>query len=166
MSKINWDKAPEGFDYWIEDEIMENKFHRLNGDVYTDEAGFSWDVGSESITVTKRPTQEWKGEGLPCAETVCEVLNTRLDNPEYERCTILWIGEFSVVYTSDSCKERTARVEYVEFRPIRTENEKAIEDMAGILVNVNARIMGPTTDDPTFISYAKELYKEGYKKVD
>lgn len=113
----------------------------------------------------ERPAEPWVGEGLPPAGTVCEVLNNTLDRPEWERCTILFMGEFKTVYESDSCHERVADVSedwMISFRPLRTpehiaaeEREKAIDEIATILD-------GLWSSEREAAGF---LYDAGYRKV-
>ena len=109
---------------------------------------------------------KWDDEGLPLVGTVCEVLNSCMAHPEYERCTIHFIGEYAVVYTSESCKERMAQLGSVKFRHIRTEDEKAVEDMSIVLAGENTRVVELVTDKSTFVGAAKALYKAGYRKIE
>jgi len=75
----------------------------------------------------------WNGEGLPPVGTVCEVLNSNLVNPEWERCTILYSGNHRVVYDSESCEERTAFIDDLSFRLIRTPEQIAEEEFRSAL---------------------------------
>lgn len=45
-----------------------------------------------------------------------QIFNTSLDNTEYEKAKILYMGEFVCVYTSDSCKERSAPISSLIFK--------------------------------------------------
>lgn len=45
-------------------------------------------------------------DGLPPAGTECMVLNPEFDNAQWEKCKILYMGNFICVYESESCKER------------------------------------------------------------
>lgn len=79
----------------------------------------------------------WNGEGKPPVGTVCEVLNDALNLPEWEVCDILFIGSFTAVYTSESCREMTARCNNLNFRPLKSQadiaREDAIEEMVGLV---------------------------------
>ena len=103
---------------------------------------------------------EWNGEGFPGAGTKCEALNTCMAHPEYESCLIHWIGEYAVVYTSESCKERMAQVGSVKFRPIQTKEEKALKEIVDIL-SFELEGMG---EFGSYVDTAKALYKAGYRK--
>lgn len=45
-----------------------------------------------------------------------QVFNNSLDNSAWENAEILYMGEHVCVYTSDSCKERTAKITDLMFR--------------------------------------------------
>ena len=55
---------------------------------------------------------------LPSVGMECLVLNTCMAHPTYEKCTLLFIGNFGVIYESESSKERYARSDVVKFKPI------------------------------------------------
>jgi hypothetical protein len=102
-------------------------------------------------------------DGLPPVGTVCEVLNNALgQSAQWEKCTILFMGKFKCVYDSESCRERIGNVDLtgdVHFRPLKTERERAIEDILDIYHN---------GDDIGQIDNVKELatalYDAGYRK--
>lgn len=96
-------------------------------------------------------------DGLPPAGTECEVLNPGIDNAEWEKCTILFMGKVVCVYESESCVERVGHHDLynVQFRPIKTERELAIEEISRIL---NDDVYQSTK----FI--AEKLYDAGYRK--
>lgn len=66
---------------------------------------------------------------IPEAWKPCEVLNKKLNNPEWEKCTPLFVGEYSIVYDSETCKERTGCLALCEFRPLKTERELLVENL-------------------------------------
>lgn len=76
-------------------------------------------------------------DGLPPAGTECEVLNPGIDNAEWERCTILFMGKGVCVYESESCVERVGHHDLynVQFRPIKTERELAVDLVVDIYHN-------------------------------
>jgi len=71
-----------------------------------------------------------KGEAvsLPPVNTECLVFNHDLGkSAEWEKCTILFIGDFKCVYTSESCKERVGDIDTIgklEFRPLDHDKYK------------------------------------------
>ena len=81
-------------------------------------------------------TQEMADNGvLPSVGMDCLIYNAELMKPEYEKATIDFIGYHVIVYSSESCTERTCNLELVEFKPIdtRTDKEKAIEDLSKLV---------------------------------
>lgn len=94
---------------------------------------------------------------MPKVGEECEVLNVEsLHNPKWEKCEILFIGKFKVVYNSESCKERIGNVDIVgacKFRPLRTERELFIK--AGELLDSNKI---ETAED-----FLGALYDAGFK---
>lgn len=116
----------------------------------------------------------WSGDGLPPVGTVCEVLNNTLHRPEWERCTILFMGKFKAVYESDSCHEHVADISedwMISFRPIRTpeqiaaeEREKAIEDLAGEIIGHAFGCRLPMSEAGAEM-LARHLLADGYHKV-
>lgn len=99
-------------------------------------------------------SDEWKPE----VGGECEVFNRSLGNPDWERATILLMGELIVVYTSESCKERSTNIDLVSFRPLKTndeiEREETINEMKTIL-------RGHSIID----HQAHYLYTSGYRKL-
>ncbi len=55
--EINWDNAPEGYDYWAvpESEEFSLGFHCLKDGYFYDKDGYRWREGNPSIEVYKRP---------------------------------------------------------------------------------------------------------------
>lgn len=78
-------------------------------------------------------------DGLPPAGTECMVLNPQLDNAQWEKCKILYMGNFVCVYESESCKERVGNHDLyaLEFHPIKTERERAIEAALKVVSHKN-----------------------------
>lgn len=73
-----------------------------------------------------------RGE-YPPVGAECEVLCEGLGRPEWEKAKILFMGEFNVVYKSDSCKERSWITDECIFRPIRTERDKLVEKAVQVM---------------------------------
>ncbi len=169
MKGIDWSKAPHGATHYRKDSALPWR-------MLEDGEWYCWEPDEENwiaisdpmpeqyLPIGDHPAAEWTGEGLPPAGTVCEALNNTLDRPEWERCTILFMGKFKAVYESESCHERVADVSeswMISFRPLRTpeqiaaeEREKAIEEMARI---------GTMADTPK--SMAAKLYDAGCRMV-
>lgn len=149
MSDIDWNGAPADATHWEPEGIANPGWMK-----YESGKWFYWPaahVGAERkpgwlscypgidriVLFVKRPVSAvaaaWDGKGLPPTGTVCEVLNNTLDRPEWERCTILFMGKFKAVYESESCHERVADVSeswMISFRPIRTPEQLAAERRA------------------------------------
>jgi hypothetical protein len=99
--------------------------------------------GQPTSKKSKRPKamndNNWNGEGKPSlGHKNVEVFNDYFgDNAEYEKCEILFIGEFSVIYNSISCKERAAKLSNCKFRvaPNTAEvaKKKAIDELTNFL---------------------------------
>lgn len=89
----------------------------------------------------------WNGEGLPPVGAVCEVRNSGLHNPVWEKCTILFCGKHRVLYDSESCYERCAHIEDLEFRPIRTPEQiaadKRLHEIRNALSAINSKVHFP-----------------------
>tara|TARA_R110000850_G_C9996087_1_gene467953 strand:+ start:8522 stop:8947 length:426 start_codon:yes stop_codon:yes gene_type:complete len=98
---------------------------------------------------------EWKS-GLPPVGEECEVLGHEVDNSEWEKCTIRFIGEFRVVYDSASCTERTAHISNVEFRPIKSQADLEREEFHNLAINCIFNNQTRKTLDA--------LYDAGYRK--
>ena len=61
---------------------------------------------------------------IPKVGEECEVINTSLFSPVYEKCFPVFVGEHVIVYNSDSCTERMGLFKFSTFRPIQTKDEK------------------------------------------
>ena len=140
MSEINWNEAPEGATHWATLDDLINRWHMLKGgSLYffssrrrwiKYEKDTSYVMAIRESLIPRSEEEKWNGEGLPPAGTVCEVLNTSMMHSEYEECMIHWIGDYSVVYTSeDSFSEKVAKIVDLVFRPIKTEEEKAVDEI-------------------------------------
>ena len=92
---------------------------------------------------------------LPSVGMECMVLNSYFDNAEYEKCTILFKGDFTFIYNSDSCSERVGHKDELTFKPIdnRTPKEKAVAD----LMDEQASLIGN-------IAYMKKSFGIAYDK--
>ncbi len=75
--------------------------------------------------ITKKP-EAWDGEGLPPVGTECEVSNC--GNP-FEFCEIKYMGDKVCVVGYDVYGDQHYHLSSVKFRPIRTEEEKLIDQL-------------------------------------
>lgn len=55
---------------------------------------------------------------LPLVGMECLVLNQAMHMAEFEKCTILFRGDFKVIYSSESCHERVGDIGDVLFKPL------------------------------------------------
>lgn len=131
---IDWSKAPEGTTGAMMAHFDGGGTRRGDVEFIPSDEPFRsiYKEGPDSWVYHPAPSAiHWTGEGLPPAGTVCEVLNNTLDRPEWERCTILFMGKFKAIYESESCHERVADVSeswMISFRPIRTPEQIASEE--------------------------------------
>lgn len=169
MEKVDWSKAPE----WATVRLQHRDDQELLGwaSAYVDDAKFLRGDNPRPLqgfrvffwrVIAERPSPTWNGSGLPPAGTVCEVHNGEFRNPEWERCTILFMGAFRCVYASDSCHERVADVydgSVTAFRPIRTPEQIAAEEREAAVAEMinSARPMNRR-------SVCEDLYDAGYRK--
>lgn len=144
-SKEFWKDAPEGKNYLItyKSGVVAQVYNYFTAkpeivDGYYRIAGESVGYGASSWEVFERPkpqpifTKAMQEAGeFPSVGMECMVYNAELMNPEYEKAVIDFIGSHIVVYSSESCTERTCNLELVKFKPIdtRTDKEKAIDDL-------------------------------------
>lgn len=110
---------------------------------------------------------DWHEKGeLPPVGTECMVFNHDLGkSAEWEKCTILFVGEFKCVYTSESCKERVGDVDIIgklEFKPIYPEREAFVQEFITPLVYSDD---APLNRDSTWEEIAEVLFDAGYRKV-
>lgn len=98
-------------------------------------------ASKENQSPKPRPvyTQEMYDRGeLPSVGMECLVYNKSMLNASYEKCIVLFIGEFKAVYTSDSCIERVGSIDADElrFKPL-TPPIELIEGKAYQFIYVN-----------------------------
>lgn len=122
-----------------------------------------WQAAVDALKAPK--VVEWNGEGLPPVGTVCEVLNSNLGNPEWERCTILYSGKHRIVYDSESCEERTAFIDSLSFRPIRTPEQIAAEECDKAVKAMLAEF-AHTGSLTSHYEVCEVLHKAGYRKFE
>ena len=114
-----------------------NEKNRVTSDLYVTREQYGWD-----------------GTNLPPVGVECEVLFTDDDFPEWHTFKIIFIGDVHTVAIVGD-KEISYAIERlndssVQFRPLRTEAERAIDEMV--------RLSGVS------IGAAKILYDAGYRK--
>jgi len=140
MTDIDWSKAPEGATHYDTAHDV-YPWIKCQGDSvyfwYVDVWDLSCLTNILTANLVKRPgisnvkpvfTQKMADAGeLPSVGMECMVIDNSLMNHVYEKCVILFVGIYKVVYTSDSCVERFSNIDEVKFKPIdtRTDEEKA-----------------------------------------
>lgn len=170
---IDWSSAPEGATHYCpETEDVMAVWFKPSGSKWLfaldqthirEWRDFLDDFPGE-MPIVERPTP-WDGNGLPPVGTVCEVLNNTLDRPEWERCTILFMGKFKTVYESESCHERVADVSedwMISFRPIRTPEQIAAEQERSSIKEMADIISRKIADSQA----AQALWDAGFRKVE
>jgi hypothetical protein len=70
---------------------------------------------------------------IPKVGEECEVINTSLFSPEYEKCFPVFVGEHVIVYNSDSCTERMGKFNYCTFRKIQTKADVEREQILSLM---------------------------------
>lgn len=125
--------------------------HFWDGDGFR--VGFSdlttHELGCEEVT---REQYGWDGTGLPPVGAECEYMkHTRNIGNNWGKGTVKYISEHTVVIDDDDVDgEFIAHPLGCEFRPLRTEAERAIDEIV--------RLSGVS------IGAAKILYDAGYRK--
>lgn len=158
-----WSGNGEG--YWI--TLTHTSKHR--GEVLGDWRD-TLEPRPEEQTMTKK---EWRGpeDGLPPVGTKCEVRTGYATEPySYEECDI--IAHF--MGTSKMCAAYTTvnhdgsvmvgQGTIIAFRPLRTEEDKAVEDMYRDATG--DELCGDEMDDQDIVSLCQVLFKAGYRKQD
>lgn len=106
------------------------------------------------------PDNSWHERGeLPPVGTKCEVLNNELYNPAWKKCTIIFRGMYKCIYSAESRSEIGGNVgitDAIRFRPLRTEREKAIDEMLLAIDHIK---------EGNFETFIGALYDAGYRKV-
>jgi hypothetical protein len=114
--------------------------------------------------------KEWNGEGLPPTGTVCEMLHPGISEYGWQRVEIkayfddrvvvsgspaIWGGGFGAIHINSKLK----------FRPIRSEEDQAVEEIAKILQNDHQIVTDTHSKNlDYFIGPARALYRSGYSK--
>jgi len=124
---IGWNKTSVGYVDWVfttEFRIVDERHKPKDQPMFIN---FTVDRRmKDGIVISSDNSWHARGERPPVG-VECEVLNSALDNAEWERCVVKFIGDLVCVYTSESCNERCAHLDFIKFRPIKTEREKFVE---------------------------------------
>jgi hypothetical protein len=177
----DWDNAPEDATHWEpENHEYVESWMKKDGAVwfYFVPKDKAWrktsDVENWRIKrMIPRPQvepKEWNGEGLPPTGTVCEMLHPGISEYGWQRVEIkayfddrvvvsgspaIWGGGFGAIHINSKLK----------FRPIRSEEDQAVEEIAKILQNDHQIVTDTHSKNlDYFIGPARALYRSGYSK--
>lgn len=116
--------------------------------------------------------KQWRGpeDGLPPVGTVCEVRYLGKYNNNWLRIKITAVTDtFVIGYIREdweSCINKSDP--YVCFRPLRTEEDKAVEDMRDIIVETYRNSSGSEPSElphsDSLDVYLRKIYRAGYRK--
>lgn len=128
-----------------------NGWGRCKGDIHDCEI-VADDCATAIVTREQYEVMGWDGTGLPPVGVECEYMkHTRSTGNNWSKGTVKYISEYTVVIDDDDVDgEFIAHPLGCAFRPLRTEAERAIDEMV--------RLSGVS------IGAAKILYDEGYRK--
>jgi len=170
MSDIDWSKAPEWANHAVEGKsgsiawidvlkhggIIQWSYQRLVGEIDNPEG--------LKIVESRPVKQPWNGEGFPPVGVEVEL---RYPQGQWLKVVVLYYDDAITLIkrTTGTNKYRIINhINSAEFRPIRTEEEKAIEHLALILAKDHEDITDLVKDHRMFVSAAKSIYKAGYRK--
>jgi hypothetical protein len=181
----DWDSAPKDATHWEpeNDEYCES-WMKKDGDIwfYFSPKFKIW-VKSDDIAVRRiklmihRPQvepKEWNGEGLPPVGTVCDVREPKNKFScfsTWSQCTYLLTNIDKLGKKQHVIKDHHGNVAIfyeesgVEFRPIRSEEDRAVEEIAKILQNDHQLVTDTYSKNlDYFTGPARALYRHGYRK--
>lgn len=125
MENIDWSKAPEGAEYWCDDQW----FKIFGGEWFTWYPGaLSWarpaykapDNFSWWGNAVERPSApSWSSEGLPPVGVVCEMHHESWQPNNWPKVTVKYASAEYFI-TEDGAGEQHWHAHSVKFRPIRT----------------------------------------------
>lgn len=131
---------------WLSDELGQHAIKLMKMDVIAS------DHATAIVTREQYEATSWDGTGLPPVGCECEFMKHTLDTtPNWRRGIIKYVSEYTVVIVEAlSPGEFVTHPRTCNFRPLRTEAERAIDEMV--------RLSGVS------IGAAKILYDAGYRK--
>lgn len=175
MSKIDWDKAPEGASHFCNGDWFKKEGGKwcywFDGArswteaAYADPANFSW----WGLRI-ERPSPAWSGEGLPPVGTVCECrLPDKLTHKySWVEAKVIWHNgptECAVI------KSTSALSWCDEFRPIRTPEQIAADErtheIRNALTSISHKVEKVNTDIDCSLAIAETvsaMIDAGYRK--
>jgi len=183
MSDVDWSVAPGWANYIVRDK-RDPSLGLAWVDELEDDGKIQWHnslsigelnaprrldvVGSRpKIKPFKKPEeykQEWNGEGLPPIGGEVEL---RYPQGQWLKVAVLYYDDVIALIKRTTGTNEYRIINHInsaEFRPIRTEEEKAIEHLALILAKDHEDVTGLVKDHRMFVSVAKSIYKAGYRK--
>ena len=170
MSQIDWSKAPEwavahalfGFNGVSEVWVGEDKWQHVD-------QSKAFPYGGGVSDARHNPTRErfefetlrpapWNGEGLPPVGTTCETSFTDIEGSSWRDVIILAHGARRIFLRENSGDEFAQRIDECEFRPFRTPEQIAAEEIQKIRDEINWQrpYLGPCP--------VEKLYRLGYRK--
>lgn len=106
-------------------------------------------------------TVVWDGEGLPPVGCECELAYKRSHPQIWLGCRIDFIGKGAVVVTTENNSEMCLYKDEVDFRPIKSEREIAVNEMV-----LDIAFSQLSDDFPGSVNnICTQLYNAGYRKV-
>lgn len=162
---IDWSKAPEGATHYREDwhctsagGIQYYKQLAKGWRYWGELLGPGWRQCEEPIAgfkeIPRKAVKAWNGEGLPPVGTVCEVQKDAGFDWTKTKVLAHHLGFAVHSWSQDGDDMEVAAAPSGDFRPIRTAEQIAIDEMRQI-------ISSKVGDEDA----AKALYLAGYRKV-
>ena len=166
MSEIDWDKAPEGAEFWCDEQWFKN----IDGEWFTWYPGaLSWakpaykapDNFSWWGAMVERPSSAWNGEGLPPVGTVCE-WEHEANKGNWYKAEIKYIGSAYVIVADLAGFEQHYYLRSMKFRPIRTHEQIAADEREAAIKEMIEDAGRPDTAKTR--DQAQLLYDAGWRK--
>lgn len=172
---INWDEAPEGFDYALTTDSDWNGAPEYKGTIRfakkrENSAYFECREGRYPlvgrgcwVVVATRPKQ-WNGEGLPPVGTVCEAWHLGCEQGVVE---IRYSGECMVLWSVSRKHEQCSASENYTFKVLRTPEQIAAEEREKAITELAAELAGHWSAEAvaTQRDMAAYLYDAGYRRI-
>ena len=107
--------------------------YRVNTDLFVEKVDGLGDDARQLEKLLRG--EQWDGTGLPPVGTECEII---INGGQLGGCEVLFVGESVLVWAQKSThQEGSGYHRYMKFRPLRTERDKAIEQMLSTVTNYN-----------------------------
>lgn len=179
---IDWDKAPEGFDYALSTAsdwkgapeykgTVRFAKKRENSTYFECDQGLYPHVGRGSWVVVATRPEKWNGEGIPPVGTVCEVKSTAWGKErDWFKAQVKYLSPFTVVLDDFPIGELEGEFvvhpNTVQFRPIKTKEQLVAEEREKEVDQMVQRIAENTTGIGIGAAMicAKALHAAGYRK--